>query len=170
MYSLASSARTENSESFTTNQVVWKTIQQIARLCRQKSQNTQRRELKNSKCSPPAPTVRRLGEQTRNRGHRAEQCGGPSAPRCRQQALRIHHPPPPVPYSSLDCQCNASQVRLLPLPKEQFFGWGETQHPARWNLATVCLLALTGPHKAMLYRCFEGFWCSVCRYNHFTVT
>lgn len=54
-----------------------------------------------------------------------------------------HHP---LLLSSLHCHHSASQEKQRALPKDHFFfffGWDKMLLPARWNLATVCLLAVT---------------------------
>lgn len=116
----------------------------------EKSHNTRCWEHNNSKCSPPAPAALRTGTADEGRGTPGRAvwrpiCSTTQAVRS-SRALGIHHPPPSVPqFPSFSSQCIPHETASS--AKRAFFffflGWGKTQHPARWNLATVCLLVLT---------------------------
>lgn len=128
-------------------QAVWKTIQQIARLCwKNPSTHTAMGAHKLQMFSSLLLPLWRLGQQMRNEGHRAEQCEGPSAPQHKQSALAAHsvsitHSVPQFP--TLSSQCIPSEAAHSAKWAIFFVDEAKTQHPARWNLATVCLLVLT---------------------------
>lgn len=119
-----------------------------------------------------------LGWQMRDEGHRAEQRGGPSAPQhmqCHLAALSVSITQHPL-FPSLSSQCIPSEAASSAKRAIFFFGWAKTQHPARWNLAAVCLLVLTelealpllsGDVVALLP---GSLMLSVCSRNRFTNT
>lgn len=79
------------------------------------------------------PRLRGLGRQMRTEGRRAEPRGGPSAPPHRRRApaeLSVPATRHPLFPSSLHCHHNATQARLLLLPREQFFCFWTRQNAA----------------------------------------
>lgn len=91
-------ANPEKQQSLTTNQAVWKTIQQIARLWRRNPTTHGDGSTKTPNVLLLLLQLRGLGQQMRNEGYQAEQCGGPSAPQHMQQVVAMlsvsitHHP------------------------------------------------------------------------------
>lgn len=143
-------AKSEKQKSLATNQAVQKTIQQIESVWEKKIHNTQTWEHKNSKCSPPAPAALRTGTTDEKRGTPGWAAWRPIC--STTEAARSSR----ALYPSLTTLCSLVPFIVITAhPKRSnvlcqkttfffcFFGWDKMLQPARWNLATACLLAVT---------------------------